>query len=173
MLLPHNHDSGGRHQVIQRLSFSKELLTVDWLQLKILIPLVAWADGCICINRQHLMAAQLVLYGGLLLGMVVYFAYSKWKRQRSAGAMYPMRQAEDAPLRPGNEWDPVARMPLDYLQPDPLRLSEAPFGDDLYIDASDVTVDRNGPIWVGSAGKYLNTPVFQTCRSNGPRQVTF
>jgi hypothetical protein len=64
-------------------SFQKELLAMAWLLIKVVVPVAAWVGLCVLIGRHHLIAAELVLYSDLLLGIAVYFAYSnhKWKKR--------------------------------------------------------------------------------------------
>src|SRR4051794_7040854 len=68
-------------------SFLKEVLSVFWLLLKISVPTVAWVFLCYWAARRNLVWGTGTLYGGLLVFLILFFAYSnyKWKRKSFAG----------------------------------------------------------------------------------------
>jgi hypothetical protein len=152
----------------QRPSFLKEILSVFWLMIKVTVPLTGWIFGCLWIGRHHLLVAEMAMSGGIMLGMAILFGWSNYQRksqslasqERSFESRESIRQLLDG-ASAGTEkrglaslaTGPPTRMPLDYLQPEPLKLSEVPAGEDVYISFAEVTVDLDGATWVDVEAK--------------------
>jgi hypothetical protein len=145
-------------------SFLKEVLSVSWLLLKIAVPTIAWVLLCYWAARRNLALGTGILYGGLLVFLILFFAHSnyKWKRKGFAGqersdrSRKAIRELLDS-VRTGQRENaappprldgPAKHMLVDYLKPEPLELSEVPAGQDAYVNFTAVTVDLDGTTWV-------------------------
>jgi hypothetical protein len=152
----------------QRPSFVKEIFSVFWLMIKVTIPLAGWIFGCLWMGRHHLLLAEMTMSVGIMLGMAILFAWSNYQRksqsltnqEKSLESRKSIRQLLDgvSPMTdkrdlPSLATGPPAQMPLDYLQPEPLKLSEVPAGEDVYINFAEVTVDLDGATWVDVEAK--------------------
>ncbi len=129
-----------------------------WLLTKILVPLAAWFAFSIWLAHVNVLAAYCISYGGVLVAIIVFFAYSsyKWKRDLYADR-YPsdslLQQISESappnrkPMAAAN-WKSPVHMPMDYLKPEPRKLLELGGSDNVYVSFTSISVDLQGTAWV-------------------------
>ncbi len=159
-------------------SFWKEVLSVLWVMVKIAVPLVVWLFVCYLIGRRNTILAISILYGGILLFMILFSARSNynWKRrdfvrqERSHESRQKLRELLDRVnsvhgdrTAPTSHLEGQAKhMPLDYLTPEPLKLSDVPAGQDAYLNFTAVTVELDGSTWVDIDASLYDKPNFMS-----------
>jgi hypothetical protein len=156
-------------------SFLKEIFSVLWLMAKITVPIGAWLFLCVWLAQRNLVITYALTYGGILVAMVIFFAWSnyKWKlrslatQEQSSKSRNMIRELLDSTgvskQRAASlpSFEGIAKqMPLDYLEPEPLKLFEVPADQDAYVNFTAIAVDLNGSTWVDTEVSLYAAPNF-------------
>jgi hypothetical protein len=142
---------------------------------KITAPLGVWIFLCVWLAQGNLIATYAVTYGGIVLAMIVFFAWSNYKsklrslatQEQSSKSRNMLRELRDSTgvskQRAASlpSFEGIAKqMPLDYLEPEPLKLSEVPADQDAYVSFTAIAVDLNGSTWVDTEVSLYADPTF-------------
>jgi hypothetical protein len=160
-------------------SFFKEFRSVCWSMARVAVPVLSWTGLCFLVSRRWPIAGILLFYVGVLLGFMCTITYVNYRseRRRSAGGSAAVKsllkeragQRDAAPVPTISLHGPPARMPLDFLQPQPRQLSEVPMGEYAFINFTEVSVDLAGRAWVDTTA-WIREEVTFMCVKVRPEQ---
>jgi hypothetical protein len=154
-------------------SFFGEILAALRQLAMIAVPVVAWFALSVWIGHKNIIITYCVAYVGILIAMVFWFAHSNLKSKRdrlvsedrykearnmTLSAIRKIQEGTPDPEKQPRFRDPAVRMPLDYLKPEPRKLSEVPPGEEAYISRVCVVVDLAGATWVDTGASVFEMP---------------
>ena len=129
-----------------------------WLTLKVAIPSAALAWVCIWLTQRGKPIELIIFLGAAFAAMILVVSYSNYKREQRLFENWDTRgsrqlvsgtaETKESILRPAHASRQPKHMPLDFLKPEPLKLSELPMDQDAQINFTAITVDLDGSTWV-------------------------